>query len=1268
MSAVLDAPSKEPTGVVSNAFRAEQLSIGAVDEGTGPTADGAMQSGEEPWWAKEPAGPEAQEAGPQEEGPQEEAPGGDTVLTLQAEPDLVEEEEAEETVEGEEQVEETVAEHGGDGEDADDAGEEAPAEGEPDAAAEGDDGGGDAAPVEAPADGEGGGGAEGVVEPNQVMVPAGQAAALAAQGVQLTPALEESPEAAAARVAAQASINAFLTGNAGQVEALSARAQAIGPQVDAAAQSAAAAIDAVIASQMSLVEQAVAQARATTEQHAAGLRDHITAERESAVAEMQANVAAARTEVEAAHESAVATVAASVQTQRGRVDAAYEASAARIRGMGPTVGQEATALASRRAAGYRSRKNGESSWLDGPVHDNRMEASANAAEKVGGEYASGLSQEGETQAASLLEGKSADYETLDSMATELEGILEQQKTDALTALDTAETDGATAVDQAATELFTSVDDNTATYLGELDSQASQLPARLQEYGARQRDALLCAAAEASAALTGGVAEAVAGLTQALAAIQANLAASQTPEPVSLMESLAAAQAEFDTILASVDASIAEGVQSTLASIADGQSQATQAIEELGSSGVEQAAATADAFGEAASTLTTGATDAMRAIVDEHRAAVQGVRDGATQGLTDAAAGADTVFAEMQTGLETQLSETEGSLMEGLQGALKNEDADITKYADEAAAQVQPRWKKVLKVLLVVAVIIVVAVVAGPAVIAAVGAMATALGASAGAAALIGAVVGGAIVGAGAGAVIQMGNNLIDGNALFEGVGKAMIMGAIGGAFGGVGASLASGFSSVFARYGVELGIDALGGILGDLAVGNPITLESILIGMGIGVAAGQASRLSGLVRPRVDTTPTIRPDAPTVRPDAPTVRPDAPTVRPDAPTARPDAPTARPDAPTADATPSTTRNIDGPAADAPTPRNVDAPTRPDDVDASAGRSIDGPKPKMESEARTIDGGVETVHFRDLSGRAQGLVRKLENGGTIRVDSVSPDDLIQVSKFLDREVAVLQHVESGQLRIVAGEGRSIPADAVRPGEVYISHTHPTYTSKREHFRTDLANTRGQKHLESVIDWNGTEVFYRNGEILNPMRPDGSYGPMPDDFVAPWKGDDGSIQGHTQFRNGMPDHKGTPGARAIDGDKVTLTGRNPENSVGDILPLYNDGAGFSGAYDPATGDWVALASGNASLKSGDRISTVSQYGGHGAARNDLVSRSGTSNTRAFVGFVLIWKGDHIQIRWNSRTINQTNFGNRTAPMEHRQAIMDAIKADSGLDVRE
>ena len=68
---------------------------------------------------------------------------------------------------------------------------------------------------------------------------------------------------------------------------------------------------------------------------------------------------------------------------------------------------------------------------------------------------------------------------------------------------------------------------------------------------------------------------------------------------------------------------------------------------------------------------------------------------------------------------------------------------ITTEAAKARAQVQPRWKTVLKWVLIIAVVVLVAVFAGPLVIGAVTGLAAGLGASAAAAGLIGTIVGGA---------------------------------------------------------------------------------------------------------------------------------------------------------------------------------------------------------------------------------------------------------------------------------------------------------------------------------------------------------------------------------------------------------------------------------------------------------------------------------------------------------------------------------------------
>jgi hypothetical protein len=129
------------------------------------------------------------------------------------------------------------------------------------------------------------------------------------------------------------------------------------------------------------------------------------------------------------------------------------------------------------------------------------------------------------------------------------------------------------------------------------------------------------------------------------------------------------------------------------------------------------------------------------------------------------------------------------------------------------------------------------------------------------------------------------------------------------------------------------------------------------------------------------------------------------------------------------------------------------------------------------------------------------------------------------------------------------------------------------------------------------------------------------------------------------------------------------RTTWNSKNCPVGNYTAGSGFSGAYDPNTGDWVAVASGDAALTNPDPsnpITTVNQFGGHREAEANLPGGKGPDN----VGFVIVYDGNgEAEVRWNSRTINARNFGgNRTAPDTHRQAIIDAIqKSCSGINVR-
>ncbi len=218
----------------------------------------------------------------------------------------------------------------------------------------------------------------------------------------------------------------------------------------------------------------------------------------------------------------------------------------------------------------------------------------------------------------------------------------------------------------------------------------------------------------------------------------------------------------------------------------------------------------------------------------------------TKILTSSDKAFQAALEQLATNLETAATEYGKALVAHANGS--EFQAALTEAEAKAKAQVQPRWKGLLKILLIIAVVVVIALVVGPAVIGAVGAFATTLGAGAVAAGAIGAIVGGAIVGAMAGAVIQMGNNAIDGKAIFEGVGQAMLAGAISGAIGG-----GLGFASQGVMQGMSLaskvvmdtGIGVVSGLgtevltTGHIQIqnlGNMLSDPSMWIGMAVSVA------------------------------------------------------------------------------------------------------------------------------------------------------------------------------------------------------------------------------------------------------------------------------------------------------------------------------------------------------------------------------------------------------------------------------------------------
>jgi Domain of unknown function (DUF4157) len=247
-----------------------------------------------------------------------------------------------------------------------------------------------------------------------------------------------------------------------------------------------------------------------------------------------------------------------------------------------------------------------------------------------------------------------------------------------------------------------------------------------------------------------------------------------------------------------------------------------------------------------------------------------IKEAGVKGTNDLKAvvtGINTLYGKITSGVSTTFSDTNRDIRAGFQKTLNNDlDSKICKEAEAAAKKVKPRWKKILAVLLVVLVVVIVLVVA-PGLIAAIGSAAASLAGSLGAAtalatsigAWVGPIVGGAILGALSQVTIQVGNNALDSVKLTTGLKEAAITGAIGGALGGLGGQVASVWAGrattagmqMARQFGTEAVFDLGGSILGELAVGNELSLTNLAIGMAIGGAIQGGVKVGGTVGNKV---------------------------------------------------------------------------------------------------------------------------------------------------------------------------------------------------------------------------------------------------------------------------------------------------------------------------------------------------------------------------------------------------------------------------------
>jgi hypothetical protein len=359
-------------------------------------------------------------------------------------------------------------------------------------------------------------------------------------------------------------------------------------------------------------------------------------------------------------------------------------------------------------------------------------------------------------------------------------------------------------------------------------------AQIQSTTAQRRQAIQQSAAAALLGLNRAVDAASRDVTASLVALVQMVNSGDQPDPDQLGQTLQDAGARLDAELTQVRGQLTANAGQAGRAAADAAAQAATARAEAGQAAIAAADQTGAAAQQALGTAGTHGRDGLARIASGHAEVAKGAEASFTTGATTVTDSVATSYQTISTNFAAGATHQADAVREGLTNAVLHDMPGVIETeAEKARDQVQPRWKSVLKWIIIIAIVLVVALVLGPLVIGAVTGAAAALGASAGAASLIGMVVGGALVGAATSAATTVTDNAFAGRDLTTGLGTAIAVGALGGALGGAASGLLAGpmqGMSALARYGVQVGVDVVIDTGINAATGN-LTWENFATGL-----------------------------------------------------------------------------------------------------------------------------------------------------------------------------------------------------------------------------------------------------------------------------------------------------------------------------------------------------------------------------------------------------------------------------------------------------
>ena len=610
------------------------------------------------------------------------------------------------------------------------------------------------------------------------------------------------------------SMTAFVAERRAKVHALTALRAGAQEQLKDAETGAIAEIHRSVEAETAQVGAAAAQVRAQVQAHAQQQRGRVEGHHQQTVAAIQTATQGARTALRSAFTTSLEEARAAEAAQIAHLGGLYQQAEGSFRSAAQAAGALAVNQAAERASTYRKgRINRSDGFWDGHLTDNRCEAQAEAAEKVGAGYRDELAKEGDKQGTALHRRRPTDESAVRQVTTEARRNLTETFQNALRGLESSQQQSLKNAQDARSSSLSQIGQTLGSVLAGLNQHETAQIAAIRQQGDARRQTVRQQSASSVSMFREAIGRATSDLHRGLGEMVQRTSSAEVPEPSALDASLAESGAQLDQQVDKLKQGVLAQVAQASHAVAECGAQAALAVARAGKAAADAARQTGHSASASLDLIGNTASKGLSDLVQGHQQATQGSQTAFAGAKSQIATGLQGSFGRLNQSISEGARQNAENVRLGLTAAVtKDMPGVITREAEKARAQVQPRWKSVLKWVIIIAIVLVVAIVLGPMVIGAVTGAAAALGASAGVAGAVGMVVGGALVGAATSAATTMIDNGFAGRDLTTGLGTAIVMGALGGALGGAASGLLAGpmqGMTALARYGAQVGVDML---------------------------------------------------------------------------------------------------------------------------------------------------------------------------------------------------------------------------------------------------------------------------------------------------------------------------------------------------------------------------------------------------------------------------------------------------------------------------